>query len=56
MYFRIDVCLALSLCFAPLLFSPASASHGDESFEWPQWRGPARDGISRETAWSFFMF
>jgi outer membrane protein assembly factor BamB len=38
---------ALCLCFSPLSAwnSPNLASTSD----WPQWRGPQRDGISRET-------
>lgn len=37
----------LSIAFAsPLLLSAASGH------DWPQWRGPARDGISRESGWS----
>ena len=29
-----------------LLFAPASQAN-----DWPQWRGPERDGVSRETGW-----
>ena len=32
--------IALSLCFAPLVLSAA---------DWPQWRGPQRNGLSQET-------
>ena len=39
---------ALGLC--TLLAAVASAA-GEGETDWPQWRGPALDGISRETAW-----
>src|SRR5688500_6439229 len=39
-----DVMLARLLLFA-LLSLPAVAD------DWPQWRGPRRDGISRERGW-----
>ena len=39
--------------FLPLLAAPllpaGAASTPDRSFEWPQWRGPDRSGLSRET-------
>ncbi|MBZ5595451.1 MAG: PQQ-like beta-propeller repeat protein [Acidobacteriia bacterium] len=39
--------------FLPLLAAPllprGAASPPDRSFEWPQWRGPDRSGVSRET-------
>ena len=35
--------------FALLLFSLWSTAKTDVSGEWPQWRGPRRDGISTET-------
>ena len=40
----------LALCFslAPMLVSPRGARADD----WPQWRGPNRDGISKETEWN----
>lgn len=37
--------IPLSLC--PLLFSPSVFAA-----DWPQWRGPQRNGISSETGWS----
>jgi len=39
--------LLFSMALAAML-SPAVADADD----WPQWRGPARDGISREKEWS----
>ena len=39
---------ALCLCFS--LVSPAgSANPGAAPYDWPQWRGPARNGISQES-------
>ena len=38
----------LSLAAAPLLARGMDAA-GDESPEWPQWRGPQRSGVSTET-------
>jgi hypothetical protein len=39
--------------FLPLVFAPAFASSKAEAKtnepEWPQWRGPDRNGISKET-------
>jgi outer membrane protein assembly factor BamB len=37
--------LTLGLIYV-LLFAPASQAN-----DWPQWRGPERDGVSRETGW-----
>ncbi len=37
--------------FGSLAFALSGASDGDEH-AWPQWRGPARDGLSTETDWS----
>src|SRR4026208_1546987 len=39
----------LLAAFALLLFSWWSTAKTDVSGEWPQWRGPRRDGISNET-------
>ena len=36
---------AFSLAFATLVISGAASSH---AADWPQWRGPQRDGISQE--------
>lgn len=33
-------------------FAAAMVVHGAESFDWPQFRGPDRNGISRETQWN----
>ena len=33
------------------LFSLPLAQAQDESPGWPRWRGPERDGVSRETGW-----
>src|SRR5437870_10121450 len=39
--------------FVPLLFAPVLSDRArtasNESPEWPQWRGPDRNGISKET-------
>ena len=40
------VTLSLSLLWTSV---PGSASIGNSSSDWPQWRGPKRDGISQET-------
>ncbi|MBI3874659.1 MAG: PQQ-binding-like beta-propeller repeat protein [Verrucomicrobia bacterium] len=34
-----------------LAFPPASQAA--ENFDWPQWRGPRRDGVSKETRWNW---
>ncbi len=34
-----------------LSVAAASATYGDD-FDWPQWRGPDRNGISQETGWN----
>ncbi len=39
---------ALCLC-VPSLFVTSSAHMSASSSDWPQWRGPARDGTSKET-------
>jgi outer membrane protein assembly factor BamB len=39
---------ALCLCFSAV-FVTRSASIGASSSDWPQWRGPERNGISRES-------
>ncbi len=39
------------LLLAPLLVSTTPLADGGEG-DWPAWRGPARDGISRETGWT----
>jgi outer membrane protein assembly factor BamB len=42
----------------PLLVSPrtlvflSAASIGSQGFDWPRWRGPQGNGISRETGWN----
>jgi len=41
----VRVALTLGPALAPGLTQPASAN------DWPQWRGPNRDGISQESAW-----
>ena len=38
----------LGVCFLTLSF-PGSARMAGSASDWPQWRGPARDGISRES-------
>ena len=39
---------ALCLCVASLIVT-SSANMSASSFDWPQWRGPNRDGTSKET-------
>ncbi len=39
---------APSLCFL-VFFFPSSATIATSTSDWPQWRGPQRDGISRES-------
>ena len=41
---------ALPLLFAGALFLPPAAHAG--AYDWPQWRGPNRDGVSTESSWS----
>ena len=38
-----------SALFLAVVFSPRAAIEADSSGEWPQWRGPKRDGKSTET-------
>ncbi len=38
-----------SVCVLMLLLSMASVSFAQSNANWPQWRGPNRDGISKET-------
>jgi outer membrane protein assembly factor BamB len=35
--------------FLPLLLTPALPAAAATDFDWPQWRGPERNGISKET-------
>src|SRR5436190_11469845 len=44
--FRLRIIAGIALLFASLSFQTAAQS-GDG--DWPQWRGPNRDGISKET-------
>src|SRR5262245_8175041 len=39
---------ALCLCFSDVSVT-RSANHGTSTSDWPQWRGPQRDGISQES-------
>src|SRR5262245_6017596 len=39
---------ALSLCFSVVSFT-ASAQKVTSTSDWPQWRGPERNGISKES-------
>jgi outer membrane protein assembly factor BamB len=36
------------VCLLPVLLPPSMSSPGD----WPQWRGPDHDNVSKETGWS----
>ena len=39
---------ALCLCFSAVSVT-RSANHGTSTSDWPQWRGPQRDGVSQES-------
>ena len=46
------VCLPLLLTQALSAGTPLAGQPAGDTFEWPHWRGPARNGISLESAWS----
>ncbi|MEI6218365.1 MAG: PQQ-binding-like beta-propeller repeat protein [bacterium] len=50
MYLRIDPTVSVVGVMLGLAF--ASAGRADDKFDWPQFRGPDRDGISKETNWN----
>ena len=44
---------SILLSFSLSLFASMPLGSGEgEDFSWPQWDGPARNGASRESAWS----
>jgi outer membrane protein assembly factor BamB len=45
----IDRCRA---CAVLIFLIAASVTAADKSFDWNQWRGPQRDGVSHESGWS----
>jgi outer membrane protein assembly factor BamB len=46
---RITVSIAALFLFLLAVSFTGAANSAAASFDWPQWRGPARDGISRES-------
>ena len=48
---NVTASLVLSLLAPAFLLGGAAPAANDEEYSWPQWDGPARTGISTETAW-----
>jgi outer membrane protein assembly factor BamB len=49
---RLLACLTLTFCVAWLPAAPRGRDRGEfqpKPFDWPQWRGPERSGVSKET-------
>jgi len=48
---RVAAAAAMLLLFGCVLAAGAAAGKGKSSFDWPHWRGPNYDGVSREAEW-----
>ena len=49
------ICVALTsflVCFLSLALGGCGSSTVGKSYDWPQWRGPDANGISKETGWN----